>query len=417
MTLDPVHIKAISDLASRIEFSIQDEDTESSSEFLELLRELWYDGNLVLRSLGRVYRSKVDVERMSRAQDPIPRTFSCDGGSTNPFTFDNGLSVDFCHSALASTPTDLEIHSKRTIVAATYSPSSSVIIDTTDGWDDFDDGSGRSKIVRIQPGLLQTRISRLVHNIALYLAESEHILWMMDRFTEDSLLIMDGPIYPKQLMYWMVVESDEVQIRYDPYARQILQNYIDIMDHHLENRIPLIGFVKNPEDMQIIRTLRKRDDMGDIPWLMDAQFFKSILKPRHSEKNRYITYTNWFMQPNQFYESMMATTSPLMEERLTHRFPKEDYSLTFFMVHVPSMNVMFKIESPYGLTRDEDMRETITRKVLYDIAINGIPETLSKADTLAKVRLVERRQIIDQFKELTMDTKYNDIRWSEFEDE
>ncbi len=59
------------------------------------------------------------------------------------------------------------------------------------------------------------------------------------------------------------------------------------------------------------------------------------------------------------------------------------------------------------------MRWQITRKVLYDIALNGIPKTLSKADSVAKIQMSERKQIISKFKNSRVDTSYNDIRWGE----
>jgi hypothetical protein len=77
------------------------------------------------------------------------------------------------------------------------------------------------------------------------------------------------------------------------------------------------------------------------------------------------------------------------------------------------MNVLFKVESPYGLTKDDDMRHLLTRKVLYDISVGGIPPTLSKVDSIAKIRKKERKQILGQFSKLRVDTKYNDIRWSD----
>lgn len=414
MTLEPVHIKAISSMVSRID-SLSEDDPEKAPELFELLSELEYDGKVVLKALGKLFRAKVDIDRMSLAKDPFEKTYSCDSGSTNPISFNSGLYVDLCHCSIASTPTDIDLHSKWTMVMSAYSPGTGMVIDTTGGWDYFDENEGRASIVKIRPGLLKKRVDRMVHNIALYLSESEHILWLMEKFDKDGFFIMDGPIYPKQLMYWMVVESDDVQIRDDDNAKRILQNYVDIMDHHIANRRPLIGFVKNPEDMQTMITLRKKYAMGDLPWLRDSQFFKNVLSPGKDEGkgSRWITYTNWFLQPNQFYENIMDSTSLVLDLDLRHDFPKEDYAITFFMVFVPSIDVIFKIESPHGITKDEQMRDLITRKVLHDIAVNGIPMTLSKADSLAKIRISEKKLIKGMFKGQKIDTIYNDVRWGE----
>lgn len=415
MTLEPVHIKAISSMVSRIDSLSEDDDPEKAPELFELLSELEYDGKVVLKALGKLFRAKVDIDRMSLAKDPFEKTYSCDSGSTNPISFNSGLYVDLCHCSIASTPTDIDLHSKWTMVMSAYSPGTGMVIDTTGGWDYFDENEGRASIVKIRPGLLKKRVDRMVHNIALYLSESEHILWLMEKFDKDGFFIMDGPIYPKQLMYWMVVESDDVQIRDDDNAKRILQNYVDIMDHHIANRRPLIGFVKNPEDMQTMITLRKKYAMGDLPWLRDSQFFKNVLSPGKDEGkgSRWITYTNWFLQPNQFYENIMDSTSLVLDLDLRHDFPKEDYAITFFMVFVPSIDVIFKIESPHGITKDEQMRDLITRKVLHDIAVNGIPMTLSKADSLAKIRISEKKLIKGMFKGQKIDTIYNDVRWGE----
>ena len=251
---------------------------------------------------------------------------------------------------------------------------------------------------------------------------------------------MDGPIYPKQLMYWMVLDDEEVKIRQNDNARKILQNYIDIMDHFLEKRRPLIGFVKNPTDVQIMDSVRKKKEFFDLPWMLDAQFFRNFLSPEkfdsnsgqgyggknsknngkngkhNGSRNTYITYTNWFLQPNRFYERLLNGTSPLaagdtLQQKLRHSFSPEDYALCFFMLYVPSTDVVFKIEAPYGLIKDDFLRMQITKKVLFDLSLHGFPLTLTKADHLAKIRKVERQEIDKFFENMNPDTTYNDTRW------
>lgn len=423
MTLEPVHIKEIHEIVDRIDtcFKKDDEDcddTERISSILDRLEKLEYDGKTVLKSIGPVTRGKASIERLIQSEDPFPFTHSCDSGSTTAKTFDNGLYVDFCHCAIASTPSELEIHDKRTIVAAAYTLSDKVYINTSRDWEMFDNDSGRKKIIRIQPGLLSKKVTDILHDVALYLSESEHILWMLDKVKSESFFIMDGPIYPKRVMYWMVVNSEEVNIRIDPSSTKIIQNYIDIMDHHMENMKPLIGFVKNPEDIQIMLALKKHDKELDLPWLVDAQFFKNALSlektgMKRREAERYITYTNWFIQPNQFYEKMLKSTSPLVAELASGKFDAEDYALCYFIAYVPKLNTIFKIESPYGLIKNDEMRQQITRKVLYDLALNGIPRTLSKADSIAKIPVSERKHIINRFRNSKIDTTYNETRWEE----
>lgn len=311
------------------------------------------------------------------------------------------------------------------------------------GWETFDEGLGRAKLVTIAPDELKRKAPDMVHSFAMYLAESEHMLFMKDMLEPESFFIMDGPLYPKQLMYWMVLDDEEVQIRRNNDARKILQNYIDIMDHFLEKKRPVIGFVKNPTDVQIMDSVRKKREGFDLPWMLDSQFFRNLLSPykvegqrgqghegRNSKtngkngkyngsRNTYITYTNWFLQPNRFYERMLNGTSPLaagdaFQQELRHKFSPEGYALCFFMLYVPSTDVVFKVEAPYGLIKDDFLRMQITKKVLFDLSLHGFPLTLTKADHLAKIRKVERQEIDKFFENMNPDISYNDTRWGKF---
>ena len=440
MTLEPVHIHKISELAKRIDRSFELEESKTATDIYSLLEELKLDGKVILKAVGRLFRGIVRTELMAQGEDPYPVTYACDSGSTNPKTYDSGLFVDFCHCGLASTPTDLDIQRCRTIVCAAYSSSQRVAMQATSGWKTFDEGLGRAKLITIAPDELKRKAPDMVHSFAMYLAESEHILFMKDMVEPDSFFIMDGPIYPKQLMYWMVLDDEEVKIRQNDNARKIFQNYIDIMDHFLEKKRPLIGFVKNPADKQIMDSVRKKKEAFDLPWMLDAQFFRNLLSPEkfdsksgqgydgrnsknsgkngkhNGSRNTYITYTNLFLQPNRFYERLLNGTSPLaagdtLQQKLRHSFSPEDYALCFFMLYVPSTDVVFKIEAPYGLIKDDFLRMQITKKVLFDLSLHGFPLTLTKADHLAKIRKVERQEIDKFFENMNPDTTYNDTRW------
>jgi len=435
MTLEPVHMHKISELVKRIDSTYDPEEQEAIADIYELLKELKVGEKIVLRAVDRLYRGIIRTELMSQCKDPYPLTYACDSGSTNPMTYDNGIFVDFCHCALASTPTNLKLHRYRTIVCSTYSSSLKMSMPTTSGWESFDDGWGRAKMIKIEPDELEKRVPDLVHNLCMYLAESEHIILMTEKIDPSGFFIMDGPLYPKQLMYWMVISNKEVNIKQNKYAQIILQNYIKIMDYFIEKRIPVIGFVKNPVDVQIMNALRKQKVPFDLPWVLDSQFFKNFLslsKIKHSSTfssgemnsrnissstwtkstNGYLSYTNWFLQPNQFYEKFLNLTSPFaVENSFDHKFLPEDYAICFFMVYEPAKKVIFKIEAPYGLIKDEKIRQEIQKKIFFDISINGFPFTLSKADTIAKIRRIEKEEIDTQFVNMNPDLNYNDFRW------
>jgi len=440
MTLEPVHMHKISELAERIDRSFELDEPKTAVDIYSLLEELKIDGKVILKAVDRLFRGMVRTELMAQGEDPYPVTYACDSGSTNPRTYDSGLFVDFCHCGLAATPTDLDVQRCRTIVCAAYSSSQRIAMRATSGWETFDEGLGRARLVTIAPDELKRKAPDMVHSFAMYLAESEHMLFMKDMLEPQSFFIMDGPLYPKQLMYWMVLDDEEVQIQRNNDARKILQNYIDIMDHFLEKKRPVIGFVKNPTDVQIMDSVRKKREGFDLPWMLDSQFFRNLLSPNkvdgpagqghegrnsnlngkngkyNGSRNTYITYTNWFLQPNRFYERMLNGTSPLaagdaFQQKLRHKFSPEDYALCFFMLYVPSTDVVFKVEAPYGLIKDDFLRMQITKKVLFDLSLHGFPLTLTKADHLAKIRKVERQEIDKFFENMSPDISYNDTRW------
>ncbi|MDD2439625.1 MAG: DNA double-strand break repair nuclease NurA [Methanosarcinaceae archaeon] len=472
MTLEPVHMKKISELAQRIDYSFESEEPRTATDIYLLLEELKVEGKTVLKAVDRLFRGRVRTALMAQCKEPYPITYACDSGSTNPRTYDSGLFVDFCHCALASTPTELELQRYRTIVCAAYTASQRATVQESDAWEFFDAGRGRARLIKIEPDELKKKVPDLVHNMAMYLAESEHILFMLEKLEarqakkdkemdkekqndaalkqalnpdlnpnsslenplEESFFIMDGPLYPKQLMYWLVLEDEEVRIYRNKHSEKILQNYIDIMDHFLEKNAPVIGFVKNPGDMQLMDAIRKRGEYLELPWMLDAQFFKKVLSPeqhfsgpkqeeekfrglenlpreRRRPDNTFITYTNWFLQPNRFYERLLKDSSPLAARELKHKFPAEDYAVSFFMAYLPAKDMLFKIEAPYGLIKNENLRNRIVKKVLFDLALNSFPLTLTKADHVAKIRKVEREVIDKQFVSMKPDITYNDLRW------
>jgi hypothetical protein len=429
-------MKEISNIASEIEYSYTEKESQDIFEIFKLLSELRQGDKIILKSLGKLSRSAADTRRMSLADDDFKMTYSSDSGSTNPILFERGLFLDICHSAMASTPTDLNLHRKRTIVCTGFSSGKKTKLPENENWKTFDDGFGRSKVIQIDPSMLKIRAGRMVHDYSIYASESEHILWTQPDMDKSGFLIMDGPIYPKQLMYWMGTNSDKVLIRHDKNAKKILQNYIDIMDYHLENKVPIIGFVKNPAETQIINLLREKTKeekiLAELPWATDTQLFKAFLKPENEIKsskkgakdvfetnNRFkVTYSNWFIQPNQFYDNEIKVNSPLVDETLSRKFEDADYLPVFLMARIPfdRNHIVFKIESLYGLIKDEEMRRKITKKILYELSAGSVPETLLKADTIAKISAAEKREIRELFTKDPAEKSYNEIRWGDLDE-
>ena len=420
MTLEPVHMKKISEIASEIEYVSVKKESAEMNDIFKLLSELKQEDKIILKAAENLFRSERDKRRLCLEEDEFQITYASDSGSTNPILSEKGMYLDICHAAAASTPTDLDLHRKRTIVCAGYVFGKNTKLPKNSEWKTFDDGFGKSKMIQIEPSFLKIRFKQVVHDYAIYASESEHILWIQKEIDPAGFFIMDGPIYPKQMMYWIGVASDNVLIRHDETAQKILQNYIDIADFHLENKMPVIGFVKNPAETQILKLVKEKAKeekiFTDFSWATDTQLFKSLLKPESDETAQFkLTFTNWFLQPDQYYDTEIKTNSPLVLESLNHKFPDEDYTPAFFMVRVPFEGnfLVFKIESLYGLIKDEEMRKRITRKVLYELSAGKIPETLIKADTIAKIGKDEKKEIRELFED---EKSYNKSRWGDIDE-
>lgn len=437
MTLEPVHMQAIAQIVRRIDLSVEENDeTPENVDLFDMLSELTSGGSVVLKAIGKPFRNSVSKRTLALSSDPggASPVYACDSGSTNTIPFECGFFADICHCVAVSVPTDAAFQRRRTLVCVGYSASSRSVLPTDadvgniDTWPEFDDGSGKSLTVSLDASALKNRISGTVHDVAVYLSESSHILRMQPQMDPSGLLIMDGPIYPKQLLYSLMGPSglpESAFLKYDPAVRAILQNYVSVADFHMTSGMPVAGFVKNPADTRIVRTLKERlrseKIFIDTPWTTDSQLFKALLRDipegcgiRPQDR---IDYTNWFVQPDQLYENIFAKGT-LSDVPLHHAFDAQDYALSFFivLVRIDGRSVLFRIESPYGLVKNEDMRRRITQKILFELSLHPIPQALARADSLAKVSVSEKRTIRDMFKGAGIDTTYNEIRWGDLDE-
>ncbi len=473
MTLEPVHMQEILQIAREIEFSAPGSGNAGHlTDIFDMLTLLSGSGT-ILEAVGTPFRrcvSKKETALRTIGQESVPEgpVYACDSGSTNPIPFDCGLFIDICHAVISSVPGNAGLRRKKTIVCGVYAsdrdmipgapsfysgnaaplmsaedlisgnpedggdpaPETSPFFAGSDSlqvpWKYFDDGNARSVLISIDPAVLKSWISGTVHDVSMYLAESEHILWLLPDLDPSGVFIMDGPVYPKQLLFRLAdtpADSDNFCLRYDPAVQKILQNYVSIADFFMAHKIPYFGFVKNPADRKIVQNLK--DDAGqkmNIPWSTDGQMFKALLDAddipgRAIPDSDRLAYTNWFIRPGILYDDIFKNGN-LSDIPVRHQFSPEDYTLAFFAVctYIEGRPVIFKAEAPYGLIRDDRIREAITQKVLLELSLGPVPEAISHADTLAKISVAEKNTIRSMFRGLAVDTGYNEIRWGDGND-
>ncbi len=411
MTLDPIHVENIARLAYDIATDVDATDHEdlAGTVWDDWLPELYGDGRVVIEPVGDHERRRVVIDDVALAERPFGTVHGLDSGTINPTTFKNGLVVDVAHAAMASTPTDLDLHRDRTIVATVHAGDSSVRFDRD--WTRRDAGHTRQRVLHAP------RVNRyaegVVHALALYLAEGTHALDHADRV--DELLVLDGPIYPKELFTWGERDAELGEIAREAKPRAVVENYVRLVERFLERGVPLAGFVKNPSSRTIVRTLARKG--FEPPWPDDTALFTALLERREDgvdgeRIDDSLTFTTWFHSRGGADGTMAADADALGVER---EHGPALYEPTFMVLYDPRTDVTYKLEAPYGFTRDRETRDRLTRQILAEVAATrGPPEAVAKADALARISADEKAALRRKFEERfdsEQQSTYDDRRW------
>jgi hypothetical protein len=270
-----------------------------------------------------------------------------------------------------------------------------------------DEGYFRRKILHAP------RVNRyaegVVHALALYLAESSHAL--EHAATVSDCLILDGPLYPKELLNWQDRDAELGALTTEAKPRAIVANYVRLVERLLDRDVAVAGFVKNPSAKLITRTLREKG--VDAPWVDDTALFTRLLEPDGDDADGHrLTFTNWFRSRGGSDRTLAADGDALGADR---RRDPDDYEVTFFVVYDPREDLCYRVEAPAGLTRDADARDRLTRQILRDVAVSrGPPTVVERADALARIGVDEKAALRRKFEE-RLDSPfvrtYDDVRW------
>jgi hypothetical protein len=410
MTLDPIHVDGIARLAGRVSRGVDERDQQDVAEtvWAEFLDPLYRDGSTVLEPLGEQVRHEGAIEDLALQDPPFESQHGLDSGTINPTTFKNGLVIDVSQAAMAAVPSDLELHRGRTIVMTVHSTDDTYVL-SADDWQMDDEGYVR------QRALHAPRVDRyeqkVVHALALYLAESEHALTNAE--VVEDLLVLDGPLYPTGLLKWTEHGTELADLlAEDQRPRDVVANYVALVERFVERDVPLVGFVKNSTSKAITRVVR---DRGNAPWANDSAFFTRVLTRRDDRGERLtdaLTFTNWFRSRVGTDATMAADGDALGIER---SLDPEAYEVTFFVVYDPRDDLLYRVEAPYAFTRDERTRERLRMQVLRDVAAEeGPPLAVAKADELAHIDRGAKAQLrgrIEDAFEADRQREYDDKRW------
>jgi hypothetical protein len=422
MTLDPVHFEGITRHARRIVGSVDEGDHQDFAEtvwreFLDPLCD--EDGTVMLEPLDEQECYEVAIEPAALQASPFPTHHGLDSGTINPTSFKNGLVLDVAQAAMAAEPSDLDLHRNRTIVTTVHTNDP---VGFPEREEELDKGHTRNLLLKA-PRVPRFEES-VVHELSLYLAESDHARTHAD--VVDDLLVLDGPIYPKGMLNWTDRSPDLATLLHDePRPRDVIENYLRLVERFDQKDVPILGFVKNPQTKAITRLLRERGD--DVPWVSDTAFFTRLLervefvealdedgseRPRRTRDTDLLTYTSWFRSRGGADRLLSGHGDAFGIER---RLPPEQYEVTFFVLYDPRDDLLYRIEAPYAVTADPDTREDLTTVIVESVATErGPPAAVRKADELARIGRDETDSLRDALAESFQTDRlrdYDSLRW------
>ncbi|MCF2207316.1 MULTISPECIES: DNA double-strand break repair nuclease NurA [Halobacterium] len=412
MTLDPVHFDGIADLAAHITHEVDAEEHRDLADetWREFLDPLYGDDGPVLEPVDDLAKRAAPIEELALQPDAFDTAHGLDSGTINPRTFTNGLVLDLAQAAMSATPSELDCHRARTTITSVHSNDASV--DTSTDWQTHDEGYWRGRIVHTTP--LARDQERVVHGLALYLAESHHAREHAHRV--EDLLLLDGPVYPKQLVNWADRHASLADlVTQNELVGEVLENYVRLVEDFADRGVPLAGFVKSPASQALVRALRDRG--RPTPWATDAAFFGQVLERRefdgddHHRRTDELTWTCWFTS-TLGADGVFADADALGVDR---ELDAACYEVAFFVVYDPRTDLVHRVEVPRVFADDPDCRAAVERYVTSQVAAEaGPPKPVGKADELARISSDEKQELVRKLERVVgsrEDRNYDDHRW------
>ncbi|WP_435346170.1 DNA double-strand break repair nuclease NurA [Haloarchaeobius sp. HRN-SO-5] len=417
MTLDPVHFEGIAELARRIRYDVDESDHREFAETVweDFLDPLVDGGRTVLEPVGEPTRHVAPVEDVALTASPFDTVHGLDSGTINPTTFTNGLVLDIAQAAMSASPSDLDLHRARTIVMTVHTNDATVDVNEDD-WSKGDEGYIRSQIRHVP--YVNRFVEGVVHALALYLAESCHALAQAGKV--DDLLVLDGPLYPKGLLRWADRHPElAALLEEEDQPREVVSNYVELVETFVERDVPLVGFVKNPGSKVITRTVRAKG--GHAPWVDDAAFFGRILERGevdgeggYDRDTGVLTCTNWFRSRGGVDRVLSTDGDALGVDR---KLDAAAYEVTFCAIYDPRDDIVYRLEAPYAFTKDEETREELRLFAMREVAgESGPPRAVARADEMARISRDEKaalRETLEESFDARRDGEYDELRWGE----
>ncbi|SNZ12321.1 NurA domain-containing protein [Natronoarchaeum philippinense] len=423
--MDSESLGIVREMFEAVDQAVPREPTSQADHARQLFELLAREGGHV-EAIGepQYWRTRID-ELGTWSDDPwAGATYGVDAGTTRPIEYNNGLVVDtaYAKTAVAGNDDGGEIERTGHITGVAYFDDD----DSTLHAQTFDGDNVTAELIPFpQPAKEPRNIGKSVASVAQRMSESRQALASVE--SVDGPLFLDGAVLPLGIVYWLLLDYTGGRSPAGSWdvPADIVGNYIEVIDRQYERDQPVIGIVKTSSLSQLLSSLREkiashniRDDSGrlvSVPWTRDHQFMSEVLRFDDLE---YLTYTSWFVQQSREIQGQHVEALEPISGRGRHG-DAEAYRRAFCYVRLPKTGDLLRIEAPYLMVKDEDMREQMRLKALKEIAQRrGVPRAIHRADRLARISRENRDTIRDMIERTEYSYDHNwDGRWSDIEED
>lgn len=422
--MDSEAVGTVRELFAEVDAAVPRE-LESQAEYARQLFELLgLDGGLV-KPIGDLTYQRTRIDELGTwAEDPwSSRSYGVDASTTRPMEYNNGMVIDAAHAKTAAVgdSADRTVERSGRIVGVAYLDDAETTLHRKTIESEYVTG----ELVRFPESTEEPRnISKSVGAVAQRLSEGRQAVNSLD--SVDGALFLDGSVLPLGIIYWVLLDYAGGRSPAGLWGlpADIVRNYVEVIDRQYERNQPVIGIVKTSTMSQVVSSLSEKLDQHDItedgrqpdvPWIRDHQFLSEVLR---FEDLDYLTYTSWFVSDGQeISDDVYRLLEPLSGD-LQHGGP-DDYRRAFCFVRLPKTGDLLRVETPYLMVQNEEMRRQIQLKALKAIAQRrGVPRAIHRADRLARISQENREKIRDMIKRTEAAYDHNwDGRWRDLTDD
>ena len=423
--MDSPAMGAVRALLSKIDAAVPRDQASQTAHARRLFELLDRDGGSLEPLDEPTYRRTRIDELGTWAEDSwAGPTYGVDASTTRPMEYNNGLVVDAAYAKTAVTGNSANRAIERTgrVVGVAYlDDDDSILHGETIEYEHVT----ADLVCFPQSAEELSNISSSVATVAQRFSEGQQAVDSLDAV--DGPLFLDGSVLPLGVAYWVLLDyaGERSPAGAWDLPTDIVGKYIEVIDRQYERGLPIVGIVKQSTMAQVLESLREkistndiRDENGrllSVPWVRDHQFMSEVLRLDDLD---YLTYTSWFVQQGQEIRGQRYEVLEPLADQLEHGEPA-DYRRAFCYVRLPKTGDLLRIEAPYLMVEDEEMREQIRLKALKEIAQRrGVPRAIHRADRLARISQENREKIREIIERTEASYDHNwDGRWSDLTDD